>query len=125
MHNLATGAILIKMSGILALRTIQATFFHESGLLVNKSTFVLLRNVPKTLKLESEPLTLPHYVIGVFTPMSCWPKLTDGRRQATREPGGPEPLSVGPAARTRPEVEVHWTCHLTYTWLGRCLMCFN
>jgi hypothetical protein len=70
MHNLATGAILIKMSGILALRTIQATFFHESGLLVNKNTFVLLGNIPKTLMLESEHLTLSHFVIGFFTPMT-------------------------------------------------------
>jgi hypothetical protein len=69
MHNLVTGAILIKMSDILAFRTIQATFFYESGLLVNKSTLVLLGNKPKTLMLESEPLTLPHLVIGVFTPM--------------------------------------------------------
>jgi hypothetical protein len=68
MHNLATGAILIKMSGILALRAIQATFFFESGLFVNKSTFVLLANISKTLMLESEHLTLPHPVIGVFTP---------------------------------------------------------
>jgi hypothetical protein len=45
----------------------------------------------------------------------CQPKPTDGHRQATQEPGGPEPLSVGPAARTRPEVEVRWACHLTYT----------
>jgi hypothetical protein len=72
MLNLATGAILIKMSGILALRTIQATFFHESGLLVSKSTFVLLGNIPKTLLLESEPLTLSHFVIGVFTPMTIY-----------------------------------------------------
>jgi hypothetical protein len=57
--------------------------------------------------------------------MCCQPKLTDERRQATREPGGPEPLSVSPAARTRPEVEVCWACHLTYTWTGRCLMCFS
>jgi hypothetical protein len=54
MLNLATGAILIKMSGILTLRAIQATFFHEGDLFVNKSTFVLLGNVPKTLMLESE-----------------------------------------------------------------------
>jgi hypothetical protein len=45
MHNLATGAILIKMSGILALGVIQPTFFHENGLLINKSTFVLLGNM--------------------------------------------------------------------------------
>jgi hypothetical protein len=45
----------------------------------------------------------------------CRPKPPDGRRQATREPGGPEPLSVSPAARTRPEVGVRWACHLTYT----------
>jgi hypothetical protein len=57
--------------------------------------------------------------------MCCRPKPTNGCRQATRELGGPEPLSIGPAARTRPEVEVHWACHLTYTWSGRCLMCFN
>jgi hypothetical protein len=57
--------------------------------------------------------------------MCCRPKSTDGRRQATREPGGPKPLSVGPAAHTRPEVEVRWACHLTYTWSGRCLMCFS
>jgi hypothetical protein len=70
MHNLATDAILIKKSGILSLRTIQATFFHESGFLVNKSTFVLLGNILKTLMLESEPLTCTHFVIGVFTPMT-------------------------------------------------------
>jgi hypothetical protein len=57
--------------------------------------------------------------------MCCQPKPTNGRRQATQEPGGPEPLSVGPAARTCPEVEVRWACHLTYTWLGRYLMCFS
>jgi hypothetical protein len=34
------------------------------------------------------------------------PKPTDGRRQATQESGGPEPLSVGPTAHTSPEVEV-------------------
>jgi hypothetical protein len=28
----------------------------------------------------------------------CRPKPPNGRRQATREPGGPERLSVGPAA---------------------------
>jgi hypothetical protein len=57
--------------------------------------------------------------------MCCRPKPTDGCRQATREPGGSEPLLVGPVAHTRPEVEVHWACHLTYTWSGRCLMCFS
>jgi hypothetical protein len=57
--------------------------------------------------------------------MCCRPKPTDGCRQATRELGGPEPLSVGPAAHTRPEVEVRWVCHLIYTWSGRCLMCFS
>jgi hypothetical protein len=51
-----------------------------------------------------------------WTPACCCrPKPPDGRRLATREPGGPEPLSVGPAARTRPEVGVRWACHLTYT----------
>jgi hypothetical protein len=45
----------------------------------------------------------------------CRPKPSDGRRQVIREPGGPEPLSVGLAARTRPEVGVRWACHLTYT----------
>jgi hypothetical protein len=70
MYNLAINAILIKMSGILAFRAIQAPLFHESGHFVNKSTFVLLRNVPKTLMLESEPLTLPHLVIGIFIPMT-------------------------------------------------------
>ena len=70
MHNFAIGAIFNKMSGIPALGAIQATFFHESGLLVNKSTFILLRNIPKTLMLESEPLSLPRHVIGVFTPMT-------------------------------------------------------
>jgi hypothetical protein len=70
MHNFVTGAILNKMSGILALGAIQTTFFRESGLLVNKSTFVLLGNIPKTLMLESEPLTLSHLVICVFTPMT-------------------------------------------------------
>jgi hypothetical protein len=70
MLNLATNAIIIKMSGTLALRTIQATFFHESGIFVNQSAFVLLGNVPKTLMLESESLTLPHLVIGVFTPVT-------------------------------------------------------
>jgi hypothetical protein len=69
-------------------------------------------------------------IIDVKGPTGCarmcyWPKPTNGRRQATREPGGPEPLSVGPAARTCPEVEVHWVCHLTYTWSRRCLMCFS
>jgi hypothetical protein len=68
MHNFATGAILNKMSGILLLGAIQTTFFHESGLLVNKNTFVLLGNIPKTLMLESEPLTLAHFVIGFFHP---------------------------------------------------------
>jgi hypothetical protein len=57
--------------------------------------------------------------------MCCRPKPTDGHRQATREPRGPEPLSVGPAARTRPEAEVHWAYHLTYTWSERCLICFS
>jgi hypothetical protein len=47
--------------------------------------------------------------------LCCRAKPPDGRRQATREPGGPEPLSIGPAARTRPEVGVCWACHLTYT----------
>jgi hypothetical protein len=47
--------------------------------------------------------------------MCCQLKPTDGCRQATREPGGPELLSIGPAARTRLEVEVRWACHLTYT----------
>jgi hypothetical protein len=70
MHTFATGAILNKVSGILAFGAIQVTFFHESGLLVYKSTFVLLGNIPKTLMLESEPLTLSHLVIGVFTPMT-------------------------------------------------------
>jgi hypothetical protein len=70
MHNLDTGAILIKMSGIFAFRAIQATLFHESGLLINKNTFVLPGNIPKTLMLENELLTLPHLVIGVFTPMT-------------------------------------------------------
>jgi hypothetical protein len=45
----------------------------------------------------------------------CRPKPPDRRRQATREPRGPAPLSVGPAACTRPEVGVRWACHLTYT----------
>jgi hypothetical protein len=59
-------------------------------------------------------------VVGVEGPngcarMCCQPKPLDGRRQATRDPGGPEPLSVSPAARTRPEVGVRWACHLTYT----------
>jgi hypothetical protein len=57
--------------------------------------------------------------------MCCRPKPTDECRQATRESGGPEPLSVRPAARTCPEVEVCWAYHQTYTWSGRCLMCFN
>jgi hypothetical protein len=70
MHNLAASTILIKMSSILAFRAIQVTFFHESGLLVNKSTFILLWNISKTLMLESEPLTLLHHVIGVFTHMT-------------------------------------------------------
>jgi hypothetical protein len=55
----------------------------------------------------------------------CWPRPTDGRWQTTREPRGLEPLSVGPATRTWPDVEIHWECHLTYTWSGRCLMCFS
>jgi hypothetical protein len=57
--------------------------------------------------------------------MCCQPKPTNGHQQATREPGGPEPLSVSPAAHIRPEVEVRWACHLTYTWSGRCLICFS
>jgi hypothetical protein len=63
MHNLVTSAILFKMSGILTLRTIQATFHHESGSFINKSTFLLLGNIPKTLMLESGPLTLSHPVL--------------------------------------------------------------
>jgi hypothetical protein len=47
--------------------------------------------------------------------MYCRPKPPDGCRQATREPGGPEPLSIISAARTCPEVGVHWARHLTYT----------
>jgi hypothetical protein len=47
--------------------------------------------------------------------MCCQPKPPDGRRQATREPGGPEPLSIGPTALMRPEVGIRWACHLTYT----------
>jgi hypothetical protein len=59
-------------------------------------------------------------VVGVERPtgrakMCCQPKPPDGRRQETQEPGGPEPLSVGPVARTRSEVGVRWACHLTYT----------
>jgi hypothetical protein len=59
-------------------------------------------------------------VVGVEGPtrhakMCCRLKPPDGHRQATREPGGLEPLSVGPAAHTRPEVGVCWACHLTYT----------
>jgi hypothetical protein len=57
--------------------------------------------------------------------MCCRLKPTDERQQATREPGGPEPLSVGPAAHMRHEVKVCWACHLTYTWSGRCLICFS
>jgi hypothetical protein len=38
-----------------------------------------------------------------------------GRREATRELGGPEPLSVGPAAHTRPKDGVRWAFHLTNT----------
>jgi hypothetical protein len=45
----------------------------------------------------------------------CRPKPTDGHRQATRELGGPEPLSVRPASRMCPNDEVRWACHLTYT----------
>jgi hypothetical protein len=45
----------------------------------------------------------------------CRPKPTDGHWQATREPGVPEPLSVGSTARTWPDVEICWACHLTYT----------
>jgi hypothetical protein len=69
MLNLATDAILIKMSDILTLRAVQTTLFRESGLLVNENTFVLFGNIPKALMLESEPLRLPHLVIGVFIPM--------------------------------------------------------
>jgi hypothetical protein len=56
--------------------------------------------------------------------MCCRSKPTGGRRQATREPGGPEPRSVSPATSTRPNGEIRRACHLTYTWLGRCSMCF-
>jgi hypothetical protein len=52
---------------------------------------------------------------GIAAASCCRPKPPDGRRQATRELGGPDPLSVGPAARTCPEVGVCWACHLTYT----------
>jgi hypothetical protein len=38
-------------------------------------------------------------------------RVSTGNTRAKR----PEPLSVSPAARTRPEVEVRWVCHLTYT----------
>jgi hypothetical protein len=34
-------------------------------------------------------------------------KTSDGCRQATQEPGGLEPLSIGPASCTCHEVEVH------------------
>jgi hypothetical protein len=59
-------------------------------------------------------------VVGVEGPTGrarmCYrPKPPDGCRQATREPGGLEPLSVGPVAHTRSEVGVCWACHLTYT----------
>jgi hypothetical protein len=59
-------------------------------------------------------------VVGVEGPtgrarMCCRLKPPNGRRQATREPGRSEPLSVGPAACTCPEVGVRWACHLTYT----------
>jgi hypothetical protein len=37
---------------------------------------------------------------GVRLNGCCQPKPTDGRRQAAREPGGSEPLSVGPTAHT-------------------------
>jgi hypothetical protein len=47
--------------------------------------------------------------------LCCRPRSTDGRWHATREPGGPEPLSIGLATRTRPDVEIRWACHLTYT----------
>jgi hypothetical protein len=55
----------------------------------------------------------PELVVSIAT---CGrPKPPNGRRQATREPGGPEPLSIGPAGCTHPEVRVRWTCHLPYT----------
>jgi hypothetical protein len=59
-------------------------------------------------------------VVGVEGPtgrarMCCRPKPPDRCRQATREPRGPEPLSVGPIAHTHPEVGVRYACHLTYT----------
>jgi hypothetical protein len=60
----------------------------------------------------------PPPLIKIANPMikvCCRPKPPDRRRRATREPGGPEPLSVGPAAHTRPKVGIRWACHLTYT----------
>jgi hypothetical protein len=96
------------------------------------SNFCLCSGV-SSLYVTGPPFDIPMAeidIVGVEGPtgharMCCRPKPTDWCRQATREQGGSEPLSVGPVARTRPKVEVRWVCHLTYTWLGRCLMCFS
>jgi hypothetical protein len=96
------------------------------------SNFYLCSGVSSSY-VTGSPFDIPIVEVGVadiegptgHARMCCRPKLTNGRRRATRESGGPEPLSIGPAARMRPEVEVHWVCHLTYTWSGRCLMCLS
>jgi hypothetical protein len=62
-----------------------------------------------------EDLSYQEYPVKILETSYCRPKPTDGCRQATRAPGGPNPLSVGPAARTCPEIEIRWACHLTYT----------
>jgi hypothetical protein len=84
-------------------------------LLVLRSQF-FIRDCPPPFDIPTSEVD----VVGVEGPTErarmCYrPKPLDGRRQTTREPGGSEPLSVGPVARTCPEVGVHWACHLTYT----------
>jgi hypothetical protein len=76
--------------------------------------------------LHGRPRSFPSFNCpDILFSRCCRPRPTDGHWQATREPGGLEPLSVDPADCTHPEVEVRWACHLTYTWSGRCLMCFS
>jgi hypothetical protein len=74
---------------------------------------------------ESYILSFEHPILLRSVGSCCRSRPTDGRWQATWEPGGLKPLSIGPAASTRPKIEVCWACHLPYTWSGRCLMYFS
>jgi hypothetical protein len=73
-------------------------------------------NLNKATPKDEYPIAIADMLINNASGHRCCrPKPPDGRRQATREAGGPEPLFVGPVAHTRPEVGVRWACHLTYT----------